>query len=181
MRKLTVLLRLTFAAATLFLWSALDGAPQTSVPNAYILGPEEGEVLLVRNSKVIVKVDPRTGSQSMAAGTQALGPGAGIPLHKHDNSDEMLVVEKGSAMAMLGDQRKLAGAGSTIFIPRGVWHGVEPVKEDSQLLWVVSPPGLEGYFRDIGRKPGAPMKQFTPKELADVARKHGVVLPPAQQ
>jgi len=177
MPKLTLLLRLTFAATTVFLWSTRDRAPQIPASSAYVLGPDEGEILLVRNTKVIVKVDPRTGSRSMAAGTQSLGPGAGIPLHKHDNSDEMLVIEKGSAMAMLGDQRKIAGAGSTIFIPKGVWHGVEPVKEDSQFLWVVSPPGLEGYFREIGSKPGAPMKQFTPQELADVARKHGVALP----
>ena len=119
-------LRIAFAGATLLLWSALDGAPQPAA-NGYILGPDEGEVLLVRNTKVIVKADPKTGSRSMAAGTQDLGTGAGIPLHKHDNSDEMLVVQKGAATAILGDTRKLAGPGSTIFIPRGVWHGVEPV------------------------------------------------------
>ena len=106
----------------------------------------------------------------MAAGTQDLGTGAGIPLHKHDNSDEMLVVQKGSATAILGDTRKLAGPGSTVFIPRGVWHGVEPVKQDSQVLWVVSPPGLEGFFRDISAK------QLTPAEMQDIARKHGMVL-----
>ena len=176
MQKFAVLLRLAFTGATLLLWSVLDGAPQADASKGYILGPDEGEILLVRNSKVIVKVDPRTGSQRLAAGTQALGPGAGIPVHKHDNSDEMLVVQKGAAMAVLGDQRKLAGAGSMIFIPKGVWHGVEPVKEDSELLWVVSPPALEGYFREIGTTPGAPVKQFTPKEMDDIARKHGMAL-----
>ena len=165
----TLLLRLVFTGATLFLWTALDGAPQPAA-NGYILGPDEGEVLLVRNTKVIVKADPKTGSRSMAAGTQDLGAGAGIPLHKHDNSDEMLVVQKGVAMAILGDTRKLAGQGSTIFIPRGVWHGVEPVKQDSQVLWVVSPPGLEGFFRDVSAK------QLTPAETQDIARKHGMVL-----
>jgi quercetin dioxygenase-like cupin family protein len=164
-----LLLRLAFTGITVLLWSALDGAPQP-IANGYILGPDEGEVLLVRNTKVIVKADPKTGSRSMAAGTQDLGTGAGIPVHKHDSSDEMLVVQKGAAMAILGDTRKLAGPGSTIFIPRGVWHGVEPVKEASQVLWVVSPPGLEGFFRDVSAK------QLTPAEMQDIARKHGMVL-----
>jgi quercetin dioxygenase-like cupin family protein len=162
-------LRLAFAGATVFLWSALDGA-QPAASSGYILGPDEGEVLRVRNTKVIVKADPKTGSRSMAAGTQELGAGAAIPLHKHDNSDEMLVVQKGAAMAILGDTRKLAGPGSTIFIPRGVWHGVEPVQEASQVLWVVSPPGLEQFFRDVSAK------QLTPVEMQDIARKHGMVL-----
>jgi quercetin dioxygenase-like cupin family protein len=174
MQKTVVFLRLGFVGATLLLWRGLEGAPQTAGSNGYILGPEEGEILLVRNTKVIVKVNPRTGSRGMAAGTQQLPPGAGIPLHKH-NSDEMLVLQKGAAMAILGDQRKLAAAGSTIFIPKGVWHGVEPVNEDSQLLWVVSPPGQEGYFREIGRHPGDPIKQLTPEEMEDIARKHGTV------
>jgi quercetin dioxygenase-like cupin family protein len=169
--KNALLLRVAFGGATLLLWSALDGAPQPAA-SGYILGPDEGEVLLVRNTKVIVKVDPRTRSRSMAAGTQDLGTGAGIPLHKHDNADEMLVVQKGAATAILGDAHKLASAGSTIFIPRGVWHGVEPVKQDSQVLWVVSPPGLEGFFRDIAAK------QLTPAEMQDIARKHGMVLGP---
>ncbi len=167
--KKALLLRLVFAGCTLLLWSALDGAPQPAT-GGYVLGPDEGEVLPVRNTKVIVKVDPKTGSHSMAAGTQDLGTGAGIPLHKHDNADEMLVVQKGAAMAILGDTRKLAGPGSTVFIPRGVWHGVEPVKQASQVLWVVSPPGLEGFFRDVSGK------QLTPAEMQDIARKHGMVL-----
>ena len=110
----------------------------------------------------------------MAAGTQQLPPGAAIPVHKH-YSDEMLVVQRGAAMAILGDQRSLAASGSIIFIPKGVWHGVEPVEEDTQLLWVVSPPGLEGFFRETGRKPGDPIKQLTPQEIEDIARKHGTV------
>ncbi len=167
----TLILRIGFAGASLLLWTALDGAPQPA-SNGYVLGPDEGEVLRVRNTKVIVKVDPRTGSRSMAAGTQDLGLGAGIPLHKHDNADEILVVQKGAAVAILGDAHKSAGAGSTIFIPRGVWHGVEPVKQDSQVLWVASPPGLEGFFREMSAK------QFTPAEMQDIARKHGMVLGP---
>ena len=76
----------------------------------------------------------------------------------------------GVAVAILSDAHKPAGAGSTIFIPRGVWHGIEPVKQDSQVLWIVSAPGLEGFFREISGK------QFTPAEMQDIARKHGMVL-----
>ena len=65
----------------------------------------EGELLRRPNGSVIIKVDPRRGSGRIAMGTQELDARSGIRVHKHDNADEVLYIQKGGATAILGDQR----------------------------------------------------------------------------
>jgi quercetin dioxygenase-like cupin family protein len=155
-----------------------DGAPPSppeSAGGGYVLAAGKGDVIRRKGNTVTVKVDPRTGSPSMAMGTQVLDAGAGIPVHRHENEDEVLYIDDGSAVAVLGEQRNEVKKGDTVFIPHGVWHGVESRGEAVELIWVVTPPGLEGYFRETGAPPGAPAKVLTPAQLADIGRKHGVI------
>lgn len=161
--------------------SQLSGVPQqkvspTTQQNAgYVLRANEGEVLQRgKGNTVTIKVDPKTGSPSMAMGTQLLGAGVGIPLHIHEYEDEVLFVNDGGGSAVLGEQRKAIGKGDTIYIPHGVWHGVQTNDTGASLLWVVTPPGLESFFREISTPLGAPPKTLTPAQIEDIGRKHGV-------
>ena len=140
----------------------------------YVLSAGEGEVIRRKGNVVTVKVDPKTGSPSMAMGTQGLDAGVGIPLHMHEHEDEVLFVHEGRGVAVIGAQKKEVGVGDTVFIPHGVWHGVESRGEAIELLWVVTPPGLEGFFRETGAPAGAPPRVLTPAQLEDIGRKHGV-------
>ena len=140
----------------------------------YILQPKEGEVLVGPNGEVVIKVDPATGSARFAMGTQQLLTGSGIAVHMHEHEDEVLFVHGGSAVGILGDERKRIEAGSTIFIPQGVWHGVENPEAEVDLVWVVSPPGLESFFRDMRTPPGVQPRSLTPQQLEDIRRKHGI-------
>ncbi len=169
----TLLVRLGFALAVLLAWHVLPASPARPVSRGYVLAPEEGQILRRPNGRVIVKVDPRTGSSRLAMGAQELDAGAGIRVHRHENADEILYIQKGNAQAILGEDRSPVGPGTTIFIPRGVWHGVESTGQGIQLLWVVSPPGIEGFFREIGSPPGSPLKNLTPAEMDEIGRKHG--------
>src|SRR5262249_47860029 len=63
---------------------------------------------------------------------------------------------------------------SAIYIPKGVWHGIENPDSELLLLWVVAPPGLEAFFRKVASPPGAPPKQLTREQLNEIARKHGM-------
>jgi hypothetical protein len=40
-------------------------------------------------------------------------------------------------------------------------------------MWIVTPPGLEGFFREVGSSPGTPLKQLSPAEMEEIGRKHG--------
>jgi quercetin dioxygenase-like cupin family protein len=140
----------------------------------YVLGPNEGEHLIRNAGNLFIKVGPARGSDNMALGTQQLPVGAGIRVHQHHEADEVLFVLEGSGFGILGDTRTPVEKGSAIYIPKGAWHGVENPDSELLLLWVVAPPGLEAFFREVSSAPGAPPKQLTPEQLNDIARKHGV-------
>lgn len=154
---------------------ALSSTPaQQGARSGYVLAAGEGEVIKRKGNTVTVKVDPKTGSPGMAVGTQALDAGVGIPVHMHEHEDEVLFINGGRGVAVLGAHKKDVGQGDTVFIPRGVWHGVESRGEAINLLWIVTPPGLEEFFRETGVPPGAPPRVLTPAQLEDIGRKHGL-------
>jgi mannose-6-phosphate isomerase-like protein (cupin superfamily) len=140
----------------------------------YVLGPTEGEHLIRSAGSLLIKVDPSRGSSSMALGTQQVPIGAGIPVHQHNEADEVLFVLEGTGFGILGDARMSIEKGSAIYVPTGVWHGVENPDGELLLLWVVAPPGVEAFFREVSSVPGAPPKQLTREQLNEIARKHGM-------
>lgn len=142
----------------------------------YVLGPSEGEHLIRNAGSIFIKVDPSRGSNNMALGTQQVPIGKGIAVHQHQEADEVLFVLEGTGFGILGDKRMPIEKGSAIYIPKGVWHGVENPNSELLLLWVVAPPGLEGFFREVASPPGAPPKQLTREQLNEIARKHGMQL-----
>ena len=143
----------------------------------YVLGPTEGERLLRNNGHVYsIKVDPGRGSNNLALGTQQVPIRTGIQVHRHQEADEVLFVLEGSGLGILNETRMPVEKGSAIFIPKGVWHGVENPDSELLLLWVVAPPGLEAFFREVASAPGAPSKQLTREQMNEIAEKHGIQL-----
>lgn len=142
----------------------------------YVLGPTEGEHLIRNAGSYIIKVDPSRGSNNLALGTQKVPIRTGILVHQHQEADEVLFVLEGTGFGILDDSRLPVEKGSAIYIPKGVWHGLENPDSELSLLWVVAPPGLEEFFRDVSSAPGAPPKQLDREQLNEIARKHGIRL-----
>ena len=68
-----------------------------------------------------------------SASYSVLEPGAGAPMHRHDNVDEVLIVLAGRLEFRIGDERTIVGADHTVAIPAGVPHsfvalGPEPAR-----------------------------------------------------
>ena len=141
----------------------------------YVLGPNEGEHLIRNAGSLLIKVDPSKGSNNLALGTQQLPMLAGIPVHQHNEADEVLFVLEGAGFGILGAARIRIEKGSAIYVPTGVWHGIENPDSELLLLWVVAPPGVEEFFREASSAPGAPPKQLTREQLNEIARKHGML------
>jgi len=158
--------------------------PSAEAPNpsaaggGYVLGPDEGEVLYRANGKVVVKVDPRRGSPTMGLGTQDLVAGAGIPMHRHEVADEVLLFEQGHAHAVLDGKVVDVGPGSTLYVPHGTWHAVQNTGDPVHLVWVVTPPSLVNFFRAVGSSPGEPVKKLTFSEMQEIGRQHGTTFRP---
>ena len=139
-----------------------------------VLGWDEGEVLVdAKGRSTFIKVSPRTGARSLAFFVQQMPPGSGIKVHRHIDAEEVLFVHEGSGTFIVGEERVEVDKGATIFVPPGAWHGLENPDEHMGLAFVVTPTGLEGFFRELFWSPGEEPKKFTPEEVAKIEEKHG--------
>ena len=144
---------------------------------AYVFGLRDGEIRLLRppaDGEVVIQVDPvNTGTERFVFGNQLLVPRYEIPLHTHEREDELIFVHQGHGKVILEDREVEFAPGTTVYIPPGVLHGVtNTTDEESRLIFVVSPPGLEEYFRDISVLPGQERKPMTQQERQGIREKH---------
>ena len=85
----------------------------------------------------------------------------GAPLHYHHNEDELSYVLTGRLGALLGDDVVTAEPGTWVFKPRQQWHTFWNAGETPcEIIEVISPAGLENYFREVAESWGD-MAKFT--------------------
>ncbi len=88
------------------------------------------------------------------------------PMHRHHLEDEYTFVLSGRIGAVLGEDEVFGEAGDLIFKPRAQWHtfwnaGDEP----AAVLELISPAGLEQFFRALGSLTEPP----SPEAMAELA------------
>jgi quercetin dioxygenase-like cupin family protein len=134
-------------------------SPSTSQP--MILQEDDGEQLVHGSGPLsgvpfIIKLDGQNGNtQDFFVFTETLARGQSIPFHKHDNAEEILIVENGNATVIVGNKRAVAAAHSIVFIPRDTWiSATNTGTQDIHLVSVFSRHGFERYLRSISVKPG---------------------------
>ena len=100
--------------------------------------------------------------------------GTGVPIHRHPAMNEAFHVLEGQGSVILDDVRHACGKGSTIFIPKRAWHGFENPDCELLLLWMVTPAGLDSFFRATCSPPGAPPMGLSREQICEVALKYGI-------
>ena len=144
----------------------------------YVLGIDEGEHLLLgqRRAPFWIKASRETGSHRLTAAMERIRPGDAIPVHRHKDADELIFLHSGSGSIVLGDAEVPLEAGSLAFVPRGTWHGPRNTHPSAELhiLVVFSEPGIDGYFRSIGSKPGEDPPSLSASEEANVEKRYGI-------
>ena len=140
----------------------------------YVSTAAEGEHLIHfrDGGNIFIKLGSASGSDHLAMGTQQVMAGSGIPVHRHLKMDEAFWVLEGNGSVILDDVRYPLAKGGTIFIPRNTWHGFENPDHELLLLWVVTPAGLDGFFRETCSPLGMPRKQFTREQMAEITRRY---------
>jgi quercetin dioxygenase-like cupin family protein len=143
-------------------------------PQGYVLGATEGEHLVHfrDHGQIFIKAGSATGSDNLALGTQQVTIGAGIPIHRHLQMDEAFYILEGSGVVTLNDVPHSFEKGGTIFIPRNSWHGFANPDHELLLLWLMSPAGLDGFFRETCNPPGVAPKKFTREQIREIALKY---------
>jgi mannose-6-phosphate isomerase-like protein (cupin superfamily) len=132
-----------------------------------LLEKNEGEARLWRPEPgdgdiggFILKVTPKAnGSQHLVVvGAEDIRPGDAIPTHKHLEQDEIVLVEKGTIHAHVGDQERDLHAGGMVFIPQHTWISLKNIgTEPASIVGIFSAPGFEDHLRcesvPAGEKP----------------------------
>jgi mannose-6-phosphate isomerase-like protein (cupin superfamily) len=107
----------------------------------------------------ILKVSSKNnGSQHLVVFTGETVPGDAIPTHKHLGQDEILLIDKGTVHAHVGDQERDLHAGGMVFIPALTWINFKNVgTETASIVGIFSAPGFEDHLRcesvPAGEKP----------------------------
>jgi quercetin dioxygenase-like cupin family protein len=151
---------------------------------AQVIAPGDGDTRLIFSAgetvaagrPLLIKVDPVTvGATQFVVGTELLKPGQKIPVHRHANQEEILFIHQGTATIVLGDTSAVAGPGSTVFIPRNAWIGVENRGTEPTLVVFVFPMvGMEGFFRRVAPKPGETPVPLNPQERQEMFEKYQI-------
>ena len=103
-------------------------------------------------------------------------PGHKMRIHKHLNNDELIFIHKGEGIFTLDEKSIEVKTGTVVFVPRGVWHGLENTgKENLLMVFQYSPAGFEEYFIENGTQVGLPAKERTAEEYAAAEKKYGMV------
>jgi len=103
-------------------------------------------------------------------------PGRKMRIHKHLNNDELIFIHKGEGTLTLGEESIEVKTGDVVFVPRGIWHGLDNTgKENLLMVFQYSPAGFEEYFIENGTPVGMPAKEKTEEEYAITEKKYGMV------
>jgi mannose-6-phosphate isomerase-like protein (cupin superfamily) len=122
---------------------------------------DEGERLVFGETTIIVRAaaDSTDGSFTVL---EELAPILDTPSHMHSREDEMFYVVAGDHVFVCGDEEFQLGPGGLVFLPRGIPHAHRRlVPGAGQLLSILTPAGLEGFFRILAEatRNGDPMDE----------------------
>jgi len=76
------------------------------------------------------------GSTRTVVGRTMLKPGSKHDIHRHANAEEWEYVISGRAIKHIGDDRVDLNAGDVVFVPAGVFHGLENASDSEPLVTV---------------------------------------------
>jgi mannose-6-phosphate isomerase-like protein (cupin superfamily) len=108
----------------------------------------------------------------------SLQPGEGPPDHLHRSQEECIFIVDGTFEVTIGGATRVAGAGSVLFIPRGVTHRFKNIGSDvgRMLDWSL-PGGQDHYFKAISEL--AASGQFGAAKALEVSQRHDTHFPAA--
>jgi mannose-6-phosphate isomerase-like protein (cupin superfamily) len=120
-----------------------------TVPGVFALDAEGGERLAFGDVTILVRVPAEVSGGAFTL-LEEVPPLADTPLHVHRNEDELFYVLEGEHVFRIGDEEHRVGPGGLVFAPRGVPHAQRRVVAGhGRELVLVTPGGLEGFFREL--------------------------------
>jgi mannose-6-phosphate isomerase-like protein (cupin superfamily) len=143
-----------------------SAVPPFAVPH------DEGERLAFGGTTMVVRAAADTTGGSFTL-LEEVTPLLDTPTHVHSREDEMYYVVEGDHVFVCGEQEFHLGPGGLVFLPRGIPHAHRRlVPGVGRLLVILTPAGLEGFFRILAEatRSGGPMDEA----YARASRDYGI-------
>jgi mannose-6-phosphate isomerase-like protein (cupin superfamily) len=145
---------------------------QITQPWWAVIGADEGESLwqpLPSRGYVTLKLTPETMPyDGFTSGIQVLPPGCHVREHGHKQNHELIFIHEGTGRVEIEGRDYPVEPGATVLFGRYARHIIENTGDvDMKLFWVFMPPGLEHWFRAIGRKRDAQASMPEPFDRPD--------------
>jgi quercetin dioxygenase-like cupin family protein len=104
-----------------------------------------------------------------------LAPGDLTPPHSHRDEDEFTFVFRGRIGGRVGDHDVVVEEGGFLFKPRGIVHTLwNPTDVEAIVIEIISPPGLEDFFEEIGGLP----EGASPEAVPEIGTRYGLTFHP---
>ena len=120
-----------------------------------------------------------TGFDGLSMGYQTIAPASRVREHSHGDQVELQICFRGSGRVMVDGVAHRLSPGTACLLGYDVKHElVNEGPDDLVMLWVITPPGLEDFFKAIGRPriPGeaAPAPFARPTDVVAIERALGM-------
>ena len=131
--------------------------------HAVVVQPDEGPSYwqpVPANGHADPKLTPAsTGYDGLSMGYQTIAPKSRVREHSHGDQIELQICFRGRGRVVVDGVSHPLVPGTACFVGYDVKHEiVNEGPEDLVMLWVISPAGLEDFFKTVGRprRPGEP-------------------------
>lgn len=140
-----------------------------------VLAPGDGDSVGAIGLGILVKLTGADTRDAYSVFEYVIPPAlGGPPTHIHSREDELFICVAGEVTVELDGEVHAFSAGSLLLMPRGVPHMFSNAgSEEARVIAVVSPPGLERYYRDLSALPAGP-RDMT--KIGAIMRAHGLSL-----
>jgi quercetin dioxygenase-like cupin family protein len=150
------------------------------------LGAGEGQPYWLLTDLLTFKVTGQDTKGAFTIHEVVAGPAIGAPPHVHQHADEAFYILEGMYDFSLAGRAFSAGAGSFVYLPKGVIHTHQAGGgKSARALVVQSPAGVEAFVMEAGTaatdpfvRPGVPAQEDLVK-VVGIAKKYGIDVPTA--
>jgi quercetin dioxygenase-like cupin family protein len=120
-----------------------------------------------------------TGFETLSMGYQTIAPGGRVREHSHGDQVELQICFRGRGRVVVDGVSHPLAPGTACFLGYDVKHEiVNEGDDDLVMLWVITPPGLEDFFKAIGRPRAAgepaPQPFARPADVVAIERALGM-------
>ena len=123
---------------------------------AVVVQPDQGESYwqpVPANGHADPTLTPTTtGFDALSMGYQTIAPGGRVREHSHGDQVELQICFRGQGRVVVDGASHPLVPGTACLLGYDVKHEIiNEGADDLVMLWVITPPGLEDFFRAIGR------------------------------